>query len=168
MTGTPTLVARFAYSIMLGAALVGGSFSATRAADLISEQDAHAIGVTAYTYFYSLVTMDVTRKQLTNVAKPEGFHGADEYVCQRCRIPDGRHEGCRPAQFRHAVFQRVARSDPGADDRFGTRHQGALLPSTDAGYVDRRVRVSGLAHHRNTGRRLAVVPPGWTARSRRV
>jgi len=33
----------------------------------ISEQEAYAIGVDAYIYFYSLITMDVTRKQLTNV-----------------------------------------------------------------------------------------------------
>src|ERR1700722_20009678 len=27
-----------------------------------------------YLYFYSLVTMNITRRQLTNVAKPEGTH----------------------------------------------------------------------------------------------
>ncbi len=32
----------------------------------ISEDEAHAIGVDAYLYFYSLVTMDLTRRQLTN------------------------------------------------------------------------------------------------------
>jgi hypothetical protein len=42
-------------------------------ADMMTEQDAHAIGVSAYLYFYPLVTMDVTRKQLTNVAKPAGL-----------------------------------------------------------------------------------------------
>ena len=63
------MVTRFACSTVLGAALVGGPSSAARAAETISEQDAHSIGVTAYLYFYSLVTMDVTRKQLTNVAK---------------------------------------------------------------------------------------------------
>jgi len=35
----------------------------------ITEQEAHAIGVSAYLYFYSLVTTDLTRKQLTNVVK---------------------------------------------------------------------------------------------------
>ena len=74
MTGIPTPIARVVYSTVLGAALVVGASSDTRAANPISEQDAHAIGVTAYTYFYSLVTMDVTRKQLTNVAKVEGIH----------------------------------------------------------------------------------------------
>ncbi|MGZ9110331.1 MAG: DUF1254 domain-containing protein, partial [Rhodoplanes sp.] len=33
----------------------------------ITEQEAQAIGIDAYLYFYSLVTMDLTRKQLTNV-----------------------------------------------------------------------------------------------------
>lgn len=36
-------------------------------ADPITPEKAHAIGVDAYTYFYPLVTLDVTRQQLTNV-----------------------------------------------------------------------------------------------------
>ncbi|MBL8674447.1 MAG: DUF1254 domain-containing protein, partial [Rhodospirillales bacterium] len=35
----------------------------------LSEQEAHAIAVEAYVYFYPMVTMDVTRKQLTNVER---------------------------------------------------------------------------------------------------
>ena len=66
----PTAITRFALPALLSAALVGGS---ARAAETISEQDAHAIGVQAYLYLYSLITMDLTRKQLTNVAKPEGI-----------------------------------------------------------------------------------------------
>jgi|SRR3954451_8876626 hypothetical protein len=74
MATTPTLIARLALSALLGATLAGGACPAARAAKAISEQDAHAIGVTAYLYFYSLVTMELTRKQLTNVAKPDGIH----------------------------------------------------------------------------------------------
>ena len=35
----------------------------------ITEQQAHAIGVDAYVYFYSLVTMDISRKQFTNMPR---------------------------------------------------------------------------------------------------
>ena len=45
-------------------------------ADTITEPEAHAIGVDAYVYFYPLVTMDITRRQLTNAAAGAGFgHG---------------------------------------------------------------------------------------------
>lgn len=40
----------------------------------VTAEDAHAIGVEAYLYFYPLVTMDVTRKQLTNVERSEGIN----------------------------------------------------------------------------------------------
>jgi hypothetical protein len=42
----------------------------------ISTEEAHAIGVDAYLYFYPLVTMDLTRKQLTNVEPRPGALGA--------------------------------------------------------------------------------------------
>jgi hypothetical protein len=38
-----------------------------RSADRITEQDAYAIGVEAYTYLYPLVLMDTTRRQAINV-----------------------------------------------------------------------------------------------------
>jgi hypothetical protein len=41
--------------------------TAAQAQTGITEQEAHAIGVDAYIYFYSLVTMDVTRRQFTNI-----------------------------------------------------------------------------------------------------
>ena len=41
----------------------------------ITEQEAHAIGVSAYLYFYPLVTMDLTRKQITNIEAGKGFGG---------------------------------------------------------------------------------------------
>ena len=39
----------------------------------ITEAEAHAIGVEAYIYFYPLVTMDLTRKQSTNVEPGKEF-----------------------------------------------------------------------------------------------
>ncbi len=61
--------------VLMAAAIAAASGLApapSAAADLTSEE-AHSIGVSAYVYFYSLVTMDLTRKQLTNVAKPAGL-----------------------------------------------------------------------------------------------
>jgi hypothetical protein len=41
----------------------------------VTEEEAHAIGVDAYLYFYPIVTMDVTRKQLTNQKPSPGGIG---------------------------------------------------------------------------------------------
>ena len=74
MGGRLKPIVRSALFLVLGALLVGEAPPSARAADKISEQEAHSIGVAAYVYFYSLVTMEVTRKQLTNVTKAEGIH----------------------------------------------------------------------------------------------
>jgi hypothetical protein len=46
---------------------------AVHAQSAITEQDAQSIARDAYIYFYPLVTMDVTRKQLTNVEPGKGI-----------------------------------------------------------------------------------------------
>jgi hypothetical protein len=46
---------------------------AAQAQSAISEEEAQSIAVDAYIYFYPLVTMDVTRKQLTNVEPGKGI-----------------------------------------------------------------------------------------------
>jgi hypothetical protein len=50
-------------------------FASMAMAAAISEDEAHAIGVDAYLYFYSPVTMDLTRKQLTNQEPTPGGIG---------------------------------------------------------------------------------------------
>src|SRR5450631_777952 len=44
-----------------------------RAADPIDEQEAHSIAVDAFVYFYPLLSMDVTRKQFTNIEPGKEF-----------------------------------------------------------------------------------------------
>jgi hypothetical protein len=48
---------------------------AQNSAPAITEAEAHAIAVEAYLYFYPLVTMDVTRKQLINTEPGKGLGG---------------------------------------------------------------------------------------------
>ena len=60
MAGISASIVRLTLPAVIGATLVGSLPLAADAAETISQQDAHAIGVAAYTYFYSLVTMDVT------------------------------------------------------------------------------------------------------------
>jgi len=63
---------------ILALALALGFATATAPAALaqgtpLTEQEAHAIGVDAYLYFYPLVSMDITRKQFTNVEPGKVF-----------------------------------------------------------------------------------------------
>lgn len=55
--------------------LLFASSSKISAASEITRQEAHDIGLAAYLYFYPLVTMDATRKQMTNIeaGKMPGF-----------------------------------------------------------------------------------------------
>lgn len=54
-------------ALLAAVSLASVSHSIASRANPITPEEAHAIGVNAYLYFYPLVTMDVTRQQLTNV-----------------------------------------------------------------------------------------------------
>ena len=66
------MLTRFLTSALLAVASLQPGL--TSQAESISSDEAHAIGVEAYLYFYPLVTMDITRKQLTNVEHAEGLN----------------------------------------------------------------------------------------------
>jgi hypothetical protein len=164
MVMTLTPLARLVFPALLGAALAGSGLPpAARAAEPISAQDAHSIGVTAYLYFYSLVTMDLTRKQLTNVAK--AVAGISAPMNTFANVPE----------YPTATMKVVVRPN------FDTLYSSAWLdltkepmivsvPDTQGRYyllpmLDMWTDVFASPGWRTTGTRAgdyAVVPPGWS------
>ena len=74
MSATPArTLSNMLFSVVALAAAVSQSPMAR--AQAITEQEAHDIGVNAYLYFYSPVSMDLTRKQLVNTPPGTGIGG---------------------------------------------------------------------------------------------
>jgi hypothetical protein len=150
------------------AALVGAGMlalatpPAMSAEAAVTEQEAHAIGVDAYLYFYPLVTMDITRKQSTNIepGKEFGKGPMNMFV----NIPE----------YPPANFKGVVRPN------FDTLYSSAWLdltkepmvvsaPNTDGRYyllpmLDMWTDVFASPGWRTTGTQAGnflVTPPGW-------
>jgi hypothetical protein len=68
-------VSRSTIGLIVGLSLCPILALAAQAQSAITEQEAQSIAADAYIYFYPLVTMEVTRKQLTNVEPGKGFGG---------------------------------------------------------------------------------------------
>jgi hypothetical protein len=110
-----------------------------------------AYGVDAYLYFYSLVTMELTREQLTNVepGKEPGHGPMNTFV----NIPE----------FPSADFKAVVRPNfdtPYSIAWFDLSKEPMIVSVPDSGgryyllpmlNVDRRLRRTGLAHDRDAG-----------------
>ena len=76
-----------ATAITAGIALATAVGLPARAADTapkLSAEEANSIAADAYVYFYPLVTMDVTRQQLTNMPEGSGIGGITLPCCSIC------------------------------------------------------------------------------------
>jgi hypothetical protein len=136
--------------------------SAARAAPAVSEEEARSIAVEAYLYLYSLVTMDLTRLQFTNVDTVDAFKGPMNVFVNVPAYPT-------------AEMKTVVRPN------FDTLYSSAWLdlteepmvvsvPDTDGRYyllpmLDMWTDVFASPGWRTTGtgaQTFLVTPPGWT------
>ncbi len=147
----------------LAAAILIVGFPATvRAADAVSAEEAHAIGVQAYVYLYSLVTMDLTRRQLINTEKVQALHAPmNEFANVPAYPAATMREVVRPnfdtlysSAWLDLTKEPVIVSAPDTGGRF------YMLPMLDM-WTD----VFASPGWRTTGTKAgncAIVPPGWT------
>lgn len=129
----------------------------------ISAEEAQAIGIEAYTYFYPLVTMDITRRQFTNVEPgKELFKGPPNTFVSVPAYPSADFKGVVRTNFDtlfSSVWLDLTRepqviSAPDTDGRY------YLLPMLDM-WTD----VFASPGWRTTGTRAGnflVTPPGWS------
>jgi hypothetical protein len=135
----------------------------TAAKAAITEQEAHAIGVDAYLYFYPLVIMDITRKQSTNIepGKEVGRGPMNMFTNVR-EYPPGDFKGVVRVNFDtlysiawlDMTKEPMIVSAPNTDGRY------YLLPMLDV-WTD----VFASPGWRTTGTQAGnflITPPGWS------
>jgi hypothetical protein len=131
-----------------------------RAQTAVTEQEAHAIGVDAYVYLYPLITMDITRKQLTNTDKGFGrgpmnvFHNVPAYPPASDKsVVRTNYDTLYSITYLDLLKEPVVVSVPDTGGRF------YILPMLDM-WTD----VFASAGSRTTGTQATnflVTPPGW-------
>ncbi|WP_322614059.1 DUF1254 domain-containing protein [Pseudomonas sp. BIC9C] len=136
---------------------------ASHAQSKITAEEAHAIGVDAYIYFYPLLSMDITRKQFTNIEPGKEFgKGPMNMFVSVPQYPPAEFKGVVRSNF--DTLYSIAWLDltkeplviaaPDTDGRF------YLLPMLDM-WTD----VFASPGWRTTGTdagQFLVTPPGWT------
>ena len=144
------------------AALAAPQARAQGTSPAITEQEARAIAADAYVYFYSLMSMDITRKQFTNVEPGKGgFKGPMNTFVNVPEYPPADFKGVvRPnfdtlysSSWLDMTKEPVVISVPDTDGRY------YLLPMLDM-WTD----VFASPGWRTTGTKAGtflITPPGW-------
>src|SRR6516225_1808065 len=83
--------------LLLATVMIVGANTGSRRTTPLSEPDAIQTGVEAYIYGYPLVTMEMTRRVMTNVATPDGTHAPmGQFASMREYPTAGFHEVTAP------------------------------------------------------------------------
>lgn len=134
----------------------------TAVAQAISEEEARAIGVDAYVYFYPLITMDLTRKQLANTPPGEGIGGPMNTFVNVPEFP--------PADLKVVVRPNFDTLYSSAWLDLTKEPMVISLPDTNGRYylmpmLDMWTDVFASPGWRTTGTRAGnflITPPGWS------
>ena len=117
----------------------------------LTEEEIRKIGKEAYVYGYPLVTMEMTRRVMTNTTEPKGNHARWGNSTMRSdlsgRFVPRRHR----SQRRHALLHRLVGRLQGALLIESARRRRSLLPHADAGCLDHRVPGARQTDHRHQG-----------------
>jgi hypothetical protein len=144
---------------LLGASLLAAAAGAQTA---LTEQEARAIAVDAYLYFYPLVIMDVTRKQSTNIEPGREFaKGPMNAFTSVAEYPPGDFKGVVRVNF--DTLYSIAWLDMTKEPMI------VSAPNTDGRYyllpmLDMWTDVFASPGWRTTGTQAGnflVTPPGW-------
>ena len=116
-----------------------------QAQSAITEQEAHAIAVDAYVYFYSIMSMDVSRKQFTNGTTD--FKGPMNTFVNVPEYPPADFKGVVRSNFDtlYSVSWLDMTKEPVVITAPDTNGRYYLLPMLD--HVDRCLCIAGLANN---------------------
>jgi Uncharacterized conserved protein len=148
--------------LFFGSALTIPSLSQSISAP-ITEQEAYAIGVDAYVYLYPLVTMDISRKQFTNIGPGKEFgKGPMNMFISIPEYPPADFKGVVRSNFDtlYSIVWLDLTKDPMIISAPDTGGRYYLLPMLDM-WTD----VFASPGWRTTGTQAGnylVTPPGWS------
>ncbi|WP_077044456.1 DUF1254 domain-containing protein [Pseudomonas sp. KK4] len=136
---------------------------ASHAQSKVSPEEAHSIGIDAYVYFYPLLTMDITRKQFTNIEPGKAFgKGPMNMFVSVPEYPPASFKGVVRSNFDtlYSIAWLDLTKEPLVIAAPDTAGRFYLLPMLDM-WSD----VFASPGWRTTGTGAAqflVTPPGWT------
>ena len=147
-------------NLLLVALVLIGMLSAGPAA-AVSQEEAMAIGVDAYIYGYPLVTMEMTRRVMTNVPKPEGTRAPMGQFMRVREYPDATYRDVTApnADTLYTVAWIDVSKEPWVFSVPEMKERYFLMPMLD-GWTD-VFQVPGKRTTGNKAKTYAITGPNW-------